>query len=75
MKQLGSAVDLIRWLEEKEMGAAEVDGLVQLCRLKKLRMGLDCLLTGLGEKCLVLPLGTGANGAAENPTIKPAGAK
>lgn len=74
VKRLGSAIELMR-MEEKEVEIAEVDELCSFVGSKKTMYGSGLLLTGLGKKCLVLPLATEARKVASNSTITLAGAK
>lgn len=63
VRQLGSAIDLIR-LEDREVDVAEVDELYSYTGSKKNMYGSGLLLTGTGKKCLVLHSETGAKKAA-----------
>jgi len=60
VKQLGSSIDLVR-LKERDVEVAEVDELCSYVGSKKNTYGSGLLLTGIGTRCLVLPLGTEAN--------------
>jgi hypothetical protein len=60
VKQLGSSIDLVR-LEERDVEVAEVDELCSYVGSKKNTYGSGLLLTGIGTRCLVLPLGTEAS--------------
>ncbi len=55
VKKLGEAIELIR-LQERDVEIAEVDELCSYVGAKKTSYGSGLLLTGLGKKCLVLPL-------------------
>lgn len=65
VKRLGSAIELIR-LEEKDVPIAEVDELCSYVGAKKTSYGSGLLLTGLGKRCLVLPLETGVSKVVNN---------
>jgi len=58
VKQLGQGIELAR-MEEMKVDVAEVDELCSFVGVKKTLCGSGLLLTGIGKKCLVLPLGTG----------------
>lgn len=65
VKQLGEGIELFR-LEEREVEVAEVDELCSFVGSKKTTYGSGLLLTGLGKKCLVLPLETEARTPVKN---------